>query len=913
MPNRLDKRLLQISLIPATLFCAGLLLFFTFLLHSRANDLFLEQTRADAEMLAVAMVLPVRNGATDALDPVLRQALTLPNARGIRVFDVDGNILASRGRVVDPSAGSSVPATLVTERVDNWQRITVPLRLPEWSASGQSAAGWLQIDFSRNNLTLELYRQATAAGVVGLIGIALVWLLVMVVGRRVTEPVRDLQDTMNRLLEGDLDARFSTHHSAWEGIGEQLNQLGESLQQAQQEMQSNVDQATQDLRETLETLEVQNIELSTARRQAVEAGEAKSQFLANMSHEIRTPLNGILGFIDLLDTTHLSAKQRDYVRTIQRSAESLLAIINDVLDVMKLDAGKLTLEHRRLNIVDLVEDVLDMLAPTVQDKDIELVGMVYEDVPEHLLGDPLRVRQVLINLVSNAIKFTERGHVAVRVALEAEDDRVARLRISVEDTGQGIPGEQKAYLFQAFSQADASTPRKFGGSGLGLLICQRLVKRMGGRIDVESTPGAGSTFSVLIDLEPDRGLPETMPAVEAECLPPDTHILLCEPHPLTSLVLYHRFVSWGGSVVRINPDDNPTLPERWPPSGRCLAVVTFKPDNAPWLRQLIDACRDHAIPVLVLARLHEGGPDLRTIESSASLLATKPLRKRKLLAASLKALDADPPQGNETVNEQGRPPARTPRVLLVDDNPINRRLVRTFLEHMNIEPIEASNGSEALEAVGQAQFDLVLMDLQMPTMDGSTATREIRRHEAEGERMPIIALTAQVMSDDREPLRDIGFSDVLTKPVSEHQLAALLERWTGAPQHPRNRLKGAVDPSGSAVNTELSLARAGGQADLATDMLDGLMQEITAAKAEWPYLAPRELAPRVHALLGVTRYCGTPALEDSLRRMERSLRATPGERPEPEYDSVIAAIEAIEQWVNEHDPAQEMAKSQRGR
>ncbi len=903
MPYRLDKRLLQISLIPAMVFCAGLLLFFTFLMHSRASSAFVEQTRADAEMLAVAMVLPVRNGATDALDPVLRQALTLPNARGIRVFDTEGNVLASRGRVMDPTQGSSVPATAVTERVGNWQRITVPLRLPEWSTSGQPAAGWLQIDFSRNNLTLELYRQATIAGVMGLIGLAIVWVVVLLAGRRVTEPVRELQETMSRLADGDLDARFVARQGAWEGIGDQLNHLGESLQQAHQEMQSSIDQATQDLRETLETLEIQNIELSTARRQAVEAGEAKSQFLANMSHEIRTPLNGILGFIDLLDTTHLSAKQRDYVRTIQRSAESLLAIINDVLDVMKLDAGKLTLEHRSLNILDLVEDVLDMLAPTAQEKDLELVAMVYDDVPRLLLGDPLRVRQVLINLVSNAIKFTDRGHVAVRVALEDEDHRIARLRIAVEDTGRGIAAEKQAHLFQAFSQADASTTRKFGGSGLGLLICQRLVKRMGGRIELESTIGAGSTFSVLVDLELDTQTP-LEPDTDDQ-IPPDTHILLCEPHPITGLVLYHRFKSWGCPVARISPDDTPALPEGWPPSARSLAVVTFQPGRTDWLHQLIDACLYAGIPVLLLARLHEGGPELRALESSVAVLATKPLRNRKLISACQKALDSGQ-AGDSARKPPELPDAAPPKVLLVDDNAVNRRLVRTFLENMQIQPVEASDGSEALEAVSRTRFDLVLMDLQMPTMDGTTATREIRRHEADGERLPIVALTAQVMSDEREPLRDSGFSDVLTKPVSERQLAALLERWTGERRKQavsalsRQSESGPVDPG-------LAVARAGGQVDLAADMLDGLVQEIQTAQAEWPGLGPRELAPRVHALLGVTRYCGTPCLEDRLRQMERALRAAPAEPPEAEFAAVLESMDAVERWCRDHDPVRELA------
>jgi len=280
-----------------------------------------------------------------------------------------------------------------------------------------------------------------------------------------------------------------------------------ALENAQTELQNKIDQATLSLRRTLETIEVQNIELEIARRSAENANKIKSEFLADMSHEIRTPLNGVVGFINLLNKTELNSKQREYAATIQKSANNLLAIINDILDFSKIEAGKLQIERTAMNVRECVEEILNLLAPNANEKNVALIPLVYSEVPSHVLGDPLRIKQIITNLVNNAIKFTEHGSVIVRVMLEQENFSQLTLRFSVTDTGIGLSPEEQKILFQAFNQTKASNARKVGGTGLGLVICKKLVEQMGGNIHVESEPHKGSTFWFTCQVEKHSGAP----------------------------------------------------------------------------------------------------------------------------------------------------------------------------------------------------------------------------------------------------------------------------------------------------------------------------------------------------------------------------------------------------------------------
>ncbi|MDL4864780.1 ATP-binding protein, partial [Halomonas elongata] len=328
---------------------------------------------------------------------------------------------------------------------------------------------------------------------------------------------------------------------------QRLNTLRDHLANAHDDLQTQVEQATQELQESMETIEVQNIELDLAHRRALDANRAKSEFLANMSHEIRTPLNGIIGFCRLLHRSELNARQREWLDHVRRACDNLLMLVNDVLDFSKIEAGRLELEHRPLDMVALVDEVLGLQAPQAQQKNLQLLGLVYDDVPGELFGDPLRIRQVLTNLVHNAVKFTDRGEVIVRVSVEDTSHNQTTLNVSVSDTGIGLSQACQRQLFDAFRQGETSHQRQFGGTGLGLAICRQLVEQMGGEISVDSESGQGSTFffTLPLDAHDTSERPSEMDLAGAR-------VAIAESHSLTRRALRHLVSRWGGRPLGLD-------------------------------------------------------------------------------------------------------------------------------------------------------------------------------------------------------------------------------------------------------------------------------------------------------------------------------------------------------------------------
>lgn len=911
MQASLNRRLLQLALIPALAFALLLTLFFALTLIWQSQREFSVQTEALTRAAVPAILTALRLGDDEMLDSAGQDVLNAPHARSVVVLSSAGELMLQRGSQVE-LAGEAAALTADTRgparllRVDErpWQRIIVPL---QDSINPEQPVGWLQVDYSTNDLALANYRLISIGALVALAGVGLIWLLVLMLSRPITLPFYQVMDTLRELSEGRLSQRVKvTHGGDLRALGEGINQLAAALENARDEMQHSVDQATQDLRETLETLEIQNIQLSTARRQAMEANEAKTQFLANMSHEIRTPLNGVIGFIKLLDRTGLTQKQKDYVSTIRQSSESLLVIINDILDFLKLDAGKLELERRNMNLRDLVEDVLDMLAPMAQEKSLELVALVYEDVPLQVIGDPLRLRQVITNLVNNAIKFTDKGHVVVRIASEGQSSSRHRIRLAVSDTGPGIARDKQRSLFRAFNQADASTSRRFGGTGLGLVICQRLVQRMGGKIEVESVEGDGSTFAVLIDFElaedtVEATLPEASPLAGVEAW-------YWEPQELASLSLQHHLERWGMSVQALDAGTPPDLAPA-PPEGQRIILLTWQPEHHDWLHTFARRARDYGVPVLLLTRHNDHSEALRELEQLASGTVNKPVRQNRLQTLCIQALQTQTGVPIDT-------PPRLPRILVVDDNKTNRKLLVAFLADFGIQPEEAEDGSEAMARISQHDYDLVFMDIQMPVMDGVTATREIRRHELGDSHLPVVALTAHALPQEQEELMRSGFDDYLTKPVSEQQLVQTIRRWTGADLHPPGRLETlsetpeaeaaqATSPADVPVDFRLGLQRAGNKPALARDMFQGLLDQLHETRGQLAALLAdgdlEVLLERVHALHGVTRYCGTPELETRLSTIEHALKEDDQAALAPALQELLAVMDRLLHWSEQED------------
>ncbi|MCW2775550.1 MAG: hybrid sensor histidine kinase/response regulator [Nocardioides sp.] len=522
-------------------------------------------------------------------------------------------------------------------------------------------------------------------------------------------------------------------------------------------------------------------ELAASRDAALEGSRAKSAFLATMSHEIRTPMNGVIGLTGLLLTSDLDQRQRQYAEGVRSAGNALLAIINDILDFSKVEAGRLELESIDFDLVRVVEEVAEIVAESAQEKDLELLAYCSPELPVALRGDPARLRQLLINLTANAVKFTAEGEVVVRAHLEARAPSGVVVRFEVQDTGIGIATDDRARMFEPFSQADSSTTRRYGGTGLGLAICQQLVTAMGGTIGVESSLGAGSTFWVTAPF----GLAEdttTAPPRRPDELT-GLRVLVVDDNQTNRMILHDQLEAWGLSVALT--DSGATALTMMAAAGRAgrafdLAVLDLcMPDmDGLDLARRISADAGLATTGLVLLT---SGPDIGDAQARAAGISaslTKPVQLSRL-QATLQGVVGNARQAVRP--PVAASPTRRGRVLVVEDGEINQLVAAGILEHLGYRVDVVDGGVEALAAMRDATFDAVLMDVHMPGMDGYQATAEIRRIEGDARRTPIIAMTAGAVVGDAERCLAAGMDDYLSKPIDVAAVDAALGRWVPAP------------------------------------------------------------------------------------------------------------------------------------
>lgn len=864
---RLKHRLLMLALIPAIVLPTLVALFYTSLRFDDLEAALERQAQAEAQAVAYHAGEGVLARNPEMLAEVVNTNLKDPDIESVAIYDENFVRLASRGAIPNKLILDLQASGKPFVRHDKNIISLVPIK----------DFGWAAVEIGHQHTSEKQFGVIMTCIMIVAMGLFISGLFAIGISRDVTGPIHRMAETVHRIRQGELDARIDTDaKNELYVLKEGINDMAAALAESHERMQMNVKNATAELRLSLEKIAEQNKALEEARKDALQASKVKSEFLANMSHEIRTPMNGIIGFSDLLLKTKLTSTQQDYLNTIHKSAKSLLQILNDVLDFSKLEAGKLKFDPEPFAIQELLEETFSILSPLAHEKNIELIQFIYQDVPEKIFADPLRLRQVLTNLISNAIKFTDHGHVVARIMCEHKDKNGILIKFTITDTGIGIDPDTRSKIFNAFMQADTTTARRHGGTGLGLVICQKIIEQIGGHIGLESVENEGSTFWFTCYTpyceQADKPDPHASPLYLRR-------VALYESHPLQAKALFHVLNS---AHMRVTLCKSPrSLSTHLSQYNYDYAIIgaSCVPNHAELIPLLQEIKQTHPhVNLLVLLNSDDLNQRSLVEQAGANLCLSKPIESGKLLShlsQYLTSPDAQEPEPNRYSSL---------RVLAVDDNTANLRLVSVLLEEIGCQVTPVSSGHDALTACQNTPIDIILMDIHMPGMDGIETTRKILAMKPG---LPIIALTAHASIDEFTHIQEQGFQAFLTKPVSEDSLRKTLSKVLGlqVTQTLTSHDQVAIEAMNHNKVLDWTLAnhRANNNENLAKELFGLLIKELPQHQRDLMQAGKNKdldtLKMITHKIHGACCYCGVPALHNDIAKLETALKCDQKEWP----------------------------------
>lgn len=883
----LSVQLQLLVILPISLF--GLLIGL-YMVDSRQQQIEHFTSERSKQLSKQFAIIKQHSSATDAaslLQALASSSIEEQGLHALAIIDQDKNVLAQAGPLIPVNTDrEALPKTLQQWQSQQYLQFLLPLPTTSLSAnlhlagSNKQANTWLVASYDINFYQRQFYFQelGIAAIFFGLLlfGCISAWVL----STRMRRDLNRLSDYAKRFAKTKRveKLQISSCHEINATV-KTIEQTAGLLSQEIDTMRHSVALTTSDLKETIETIEIQNIELNIAKKSATKASEIKSQFLANTSHEIRTPLNGIIGFTQLLEKTPLNAEQQDYLHTIQQSSDGLLTIINDILDFSKIEAGKLNLENEPFTLQKVLDESMALFAPSAYEKGLDIALMLYQDVPQHLLGDALRIKQIIHNLLSNAVKFTDQGHIEIRASVEAENEHSCQISFEIADTGIGLSQEQQRSLFESFFQANNAMTRQYGGTGLGLSISRNLIALMHGNIGVDSSIGQGTSFyfTLKLDKNPNPPIARTPPQLLA-----GKTIMVCEPHTLSALSVKHLLLQLGADNVSIF-EKLSSLTKASKNTADILFISTdIQQSNEQNIALLQQARQVFAGDIFALIPLC---PRTEAIKQTLRdiCFCNKPLNLEKLITCLKNQGNAAP---TNPIKATAKPLLANQQnlsawhILICDDHPANLKLLNILLQNLGLTVSQAENGQQAINKAQETAFDLIFMDIQMPTISGIDACNHIRQNKGPNQHTAIVALTANALNKEKKQALEQGFNRYLTKPIDTQKIEQCLLDFCGD-----------KTPNRDIFDPQKSLNLAYNNVNIAQEMLQGLLQELENFIQSLPKLSLEKTQEKLHKIHGACAYTGTYNLQQASRAYELAL--IENQNFEKEQDAFLKAAKQL--------------------